>query len=128
MNIELQRYAKKMNCRFFFIMFARKVRRSPTAAAGPGGGLGCARRLQAWNPGGGPIDGLAGALGLSGGYGAAAVDGEGHGGAADGHDEKEGVEEVDGAHGHGEGADDEVAVAHAHDAELLLQEAYREAQ
>ena len=33
MSIELQRYAKKMNCRFFFIMFARKVRRSPNASS-----------------------------------------------------------------------------------------------
>ena len=54
--------------------------------------------------------------------------GESYCDGADGHNEEEGEQEVDGAHGYRESADDEVAVAHAYDAELLLQEADDEAQ
>lgn len=57
-----------------------------------------------------------------------AADGEGDGEGADGHHQEEGGEEVHGAHADGEGADNEVAVAHADDAEGLLQPADDEAQ
>ena len=57
---------------------------------------------------------------------AAAGDGEGDGEAAEGHHQEEGEQEVDTTHGYGEGADDEVAVAHADDAELLLEPADEE--